>query len=864
MPIRHDPADLNRKSLFRWLMIIILIEGLITILSIVSIPADPKNAFVLGYSLNRLVLLGISLLVFGSQVILFINSRKVLKTLERLLVSDRLIQWIKGIGFFVAVCLWLTIWFPTNRLGVLEATYIRFRPLLLWLELIGFQFYAFFMITWNEINLQEIVKLKHSSLKIILITLCVVLIGAVLFGLLILLAPTGNEQLLSSGTALATLQLPNAPLSSLQLFSAWLLFICLYLLDQKNKKVFQDKKGWLFAAFLLIWISTFFLWNSVPFPCGNDRPGPFLPNDQCYPKINDAVYSIGSHYTALGQGIYNHWLTDKPLYMVFLAIGQWIAGPGIDQYLIFQVAMIALIPSLLFLLGKRFTGLPGGIFLAALAMIKGVNEIYLYQRVESINVKFENPELLAAFFLILLCFYIFKWVRQPSNPIWAAFSAGLLGISSLVRYNPIFIVPILLLVIGFANYKKGKSLLLAIIVFLVTFAFVFIPMILSLKDSSGNSYYLVKIQNVISSRYSTTQTTSINESVLPHSVNLSSGTQGSLVFPQEEIFPSDVSSIFFHFFNNEFSSLVILPVNISLISIVDQVKQPIWDFSQPRPIWQADLSIENILVLILNLAIVTLGICVSVKKFGLAGLSALLIQTGYHIGNAIAKTSGGRYLEPVNWVTLLYFSIGIFAITKFIFKVTWPSKEEGITLQSVKAPETEKQEAFATRKQLKRLLGLMSLFLILGLIIPLTDHLPKLLPEETSQDTNLLAESRLLDNGSISAQQWDDFLNDASHLVIQGKGYHPRYYQNGIYQNGDFSFELMLLGKKFVYVNYLLGVVPDETFADGSDAILVGCQIKQDDKYGAERIIMRSYAVIQLDHEKSMYIDPGATWKCVN
>jgi len=72
----------------------------------------------------------------------------------------------------------------------------------------------------------------------------------------------------------------------------------------------------------------------------------------------------------------------------------------------------------------------------------------------------------------------------------------------------------------------------------------------------------------------------------------------------------------------------------------------------------------------------------------------------------------------------------------------------------------------------------------------------------------------------------------------------------------------MVLGKEHVFVNYLVNVVPDQSFSDGSDVILVGCKIGQDTLWGANRVIIHSFAIIQLDQEKAVLIDPKATWSC--
>jgi hypothetical protein len=745
----------------------------------------------------------------------------------------------------------------------LAASFVRVKPLLLWLELILFQVYLFFKLVLNEVILERNKLATKNRTKIFRIVLITVVIGVSLFVLLRILTPgTAGTQLIFP---------PGAPLSSLQLFLAWLLFIGIYLLERKNSNGFYTKLGWILATFLLLWVSTFIIWNSVPFTCTDDRPGPYLPNNQCYPTINDAVYTIGSHYVALGQGIYNHWLTDKPLYMVFLAIGQWVAGPRIDQYLIFQVAVLALILPSLFLLGRWFVGYAGGTFLAVLAMMVGANEIHLYQLVGGVNAKLENPELLTALLLILLCFSLFNWFTKTNKTIWAAISGGVLGLSSLLRLNPLFIAPVLLLVIIIAGFKRKKSPLAEIAVFMVAFALVFAPMISSSRDAQGNNYYLTKIQNVILLRYSNTtsaSTPAAPQTVLPtpssteQTTSPQIGTQSEIAYPPEEIPQSSGSSILVHFLNNEYSSLAILPVNLSFIGIEDQVKQSIWNFNPSDLIWERDLSFENILVLVLNFSIIILGICLSVKKLGLAGLSALIIQIGYHLGNAVAKTSGGRYLQPVTWVTLLYFLIGVFAITSFVFKILQPEKEKLSPLRSEKAIEAKELGDLQPKKIYTRLAGLMDLFLIVGLSIPGIDHLPSLLPEETSSKTTQLAETIIKNSGSVSAEQWKNFLNDPNHLVVRGKAYDAQYYLSNFYQSGDPSFEMMLLGKDHVFVNYLLQLQPDKPFADGSDAILVGCKIGQDNLWNANRIIMRSFAVIQLDHEKSIYVDPESNWKC--
>lgn len=833
-----------------------LVEGLFTFFAIASIPSDPKNAIIAGYSSSRLILLGISLILIGIHVFLLIQSKRVLEVFDHFLSKKRFTQVSKWIGVISGIFLWLTIWFPSGRLEELSASYLRIKPLLLWIELIIFQYYLFLKLAVNEIDLKNVALSNGKWKKTFLILLIVLMAGAGIFELLKFLAPEDVGHRL--------IYPPGAPLSALQVFSVWVLFLSAFLLEQKKPESAQKTK-WIIITCLLLWAIAFVVWNSTPLVCTDDRPGPFPPNDQCYPAINDAVYSIGSHYTALGEGIYNRWMTDKPLYMIFLALGQWIAGPRIDRYLVFQIAILSTIPALLFLLGKKYAGYAGGLFLASLAILLHQNEIILYRLVGGVNAKVENTELLTALFLILLCFTVFKWWNQSNKLIWASISGAILGGASLLRLNPLFVAPVIILATLIFGWKRKKSLFPELAVFVIGLLLVFSPAIASARDSQGQNYYLAKIQSVIAERYpikGVTETLPEPLQTIPLQQPSSDYYQNDFIYPLVENEPNDGMNIITYFLNNQYSSLAILPTNFSFISINDQVRQPLWNFDSRKLIWNANLSIENIVALAINCLVVIIGIWVSIKKHGVAGLTALLVQIGYNFGNAAAKTSGGRYLQPVNWVTLLYFSIGVVAISSIVLRVCRPASTENPEFKTAITDEENNREKYPSKRQIMKLSGLMILFLALGLLVPLMNHLPSRLPHEVNSNANQLAADKLQSTGAISADQWQEFIQDPDHLVIQGKAYHARYYRNDFYRSGDLSFEIMLLGGDHVFVSYLFNDSPKTTFTDESDVILIGCRLREDDLWAADRIIMRSFAIIQLDHEQSFMVDPLTNWRC--
>jgi len=152
MSLSVDSVKLNKKLLFQVFIAIIFLEGLISAISVILIPADPKNAVLWGYSLYRLAILVTLIFGLGIQVFFFINSEKALKRLEPLFMSTRFIHWVKWTGIVGAIFLWLTLWTPMSRLGVLGAEFVRIKPLLLWIELIIFQSYIFVKLVLNEIK----------------------------------------------------------------------------------------------------------------------------------------------------------------------------------------------------------------------------------------------------------------------------------------------------------------------------------------------------------------------------------------------------------------------------------------------------------------------------------------------------------------------------------------------------------------------------------------------------------------------------------------------------------------------------------------------------------------------------------------
>jgi hypothetical protein len=827
-----------------------IVEGFICLLSLFLIPSDPKNAWFLGYSLSRWVLIGFSIAVLLILSLELFRKKFILSHIRLILGEKTFFNLIKVSGIISGIFLWFLLSFPTSRFEYFEDFFVRLKPILIWISIMGLQSFVFLKLLNKEINTVFIRKTIKSNRKNIFLTMVLVLI---LFSVWIVLrnhfATALDNNLAFSGVA---------PITPLQMFfNIVLLALLIWFLSDKNKIKFE-KIPFLVLLCIIIWGISFVTWNSQPIDCEDDRVGPFPPNYVCYPDIEDAVYSMGANYTRLGMGINNHWLTDKPLYILFLSFAQMIAGVDLDHYILVQIAVIAVSPLLCFLLGKRFLGMSGGIFLSVFMIFQGFNDLLLYREIGEVNVKMEATEGMTGLFLILFCLFLIRWFANSDDQNVAIIAGGVLGLSSLLRINPIFIIPVVVIAALFIYKRKMKKYLQMVFLFLLTFAFVFFPTILTARDENGNNYYFQKIKGVIFARYSAIDGRNYyGEEFSAKPLTKIASLEYDFNLDEEENEIGSLGKIILHTVNNYYVSIAVLPVNFQLIRADHVVEQGLWDAFHQSAFWKKEFSNENAILLILNLGMVLFGIIKSFQRWKWVGLSPLIIQTGYFLGNGIAITSGGRYLIPVIWVTYFYFSVALCIIVSMILKtfhIIKPIK----TSENGELPQSALIINSGQSILVNKYIGLIA-FLVVGILIPGVDWLPDQLPKEDIKDNSVIVYNLL--SNQISEDQWQSFINEDNTVIVQGRAFHPKYYKKTQVSNLTNTFEVLVLGSDFAYVSNQLDVEAQK-FTEDSQVILIGCIEREDTRWGAMRRIISTKALIQLDYEQNQYISPEMDWTC--
>ena len=801
-------------------------EGLLCFLWLIFIPPDPKNAFFFGFSKFRWIQIFI---ILAGTVILTVTSNKLIQLIHKSSKNNIL----KILSISSILILVLVLFTPSYRLKPYSAEFERLRPLLSFGLLCFSNIYFFIKLSSGDFSC---INLKHnfwSTRKLILTSFVILLFFIIWFFLKQFFSTQLQEDLIFA---------PPAPVSSFQVF---MIIVIAWVLNQKG--VFNStNKKLIISISVVIFISTVLLWTFTSMPCTDDRIGPFPPNYICYPSNNDAIYSIASHYGRLGTGIYNHWFTDKPLYIFFLMVTQWLSSPNIDHYIRVQTIFLSLIPVILFLFTRRIHSILAGLVISLLMIIREVNNLSGYQMFGAINTRLEATEILTSLLLIVFGITLFYWFNNKKSILLPSISGVILGIASLTRLNPVFILPVTIVAIFFLYKKNFKHGVLISIIFSLGFLSSFLPWYVFSTDSIGQNHLFLKLNEIIQTRYKTSENHDFENNL---SLFKNAIPSQNAAFREQEI--NDPTRITLHFLNNNLEVLATLPMDFIFHSPSYQSGLPVWKNQSGYPIWSHRLSFTNIIIISLNLFLIIIGIIYLFNKFGIAGLTPLIIQIGYTFGNGVAITSGGRYIIPIIWVSYLYFSIGVVYFIGITQRVINSSKN--IVDQKFYGSNIENSNLITEKQKIIILVILLvSFFFSFGLTK--LDLIP-------NKFDHFLENPSIILGDHLSREDLELITKNENLDIFYGYSYQPKYFRNNFFNTAPESFELVTLTKDKVVVSYI-NDIQKKYFSDESKTVIIGCPIAEEIRWGAEFLIVDAFVIVQLDNEESMYISNMIDWNC--
>jgi len=559
---------------------------------------------------------------------------------------------------------WFIVWTPFEYFGRFYYYIFGLYPYFIWLTCVSAFSLVLLIAARFGINLGQAIKFfKEQRFLFIFtgITLVIFIFLAAMAAFRVVgVKPADEDFWYGAGT----------PVLAIQVLISLLLGFGLTMLLSRLVSVAPAILKWVdLIAFLLIWIFTAWLWAAEP-----ARPDffitiPVAPNYEVYPDYDARTFDLMSQFALIGQGINNSSFYDRALYPAFLVYLHNIVGQDYQRLVAFQAALFGILPALLYLVGKRIFGRAAGMGVGILASLRGFSHISVGDIINTAHPKHLLTDYLTAVLIAAATFLIIRWIQKPSKD-WplAGFAGGILGLSTLLRPHPLFLIPA---IVGLAIlvYKKRVRWWFGVSSLIVAAAILSVlPWTqLSGHDISIADLYMQRIYDVIRQRYpqilkpggnqpQIVTTTPTQDLIAPEPVS---------PLPQRGVQTSEKPVLAFamdNYLNNLVTSIQILPSTPFNLNARDVVKKTdnFW-----ISYWDGSLTPWARILLPINLLLVALGIGAAWKHARVSGLVPLIFMLAYFGANAFARTSGGRYIVPLDWVVVLYYVLGLMTSVTF-------------------------------------------------------------------------------------------------------------------------------------------------------------------------------------------------------
>ncbi|NMB53716.1 MAG: hypothetical protein GYA15_03365 [Leptolinea sp.] len=833
-------------------------EALIMVAWLAGMPAEAEHALFLGFSLPRLILMGG--LISASLAVLSLaftlqRSALIREKCEKLL-DNRYTGIIAGL---VSLAAWILILLPAYQWGRYGGYKERLLPVIFWLLLAGIQTYL--MVIWSgrtrrTASLRSTVQQEPALVRAWWITMSV-------FTLAVLAVSFFRVGLIPDIVYWNDI---NVPLLGIQiiavLFGSVIFLFGLARLGfflNRNRTGFYNRLPDLLIC-LFIWGLAVIAWTQVEMPHSYFAPGPYPPNEEMYPFSDAAGYDRLAQIAVIGGGVGTRQFeyVDKPFYVAFLAVIHLIAGNRMAPVVGLQVAVIALLPVVVYLMGRKIHGRLAGVLAAGFVIFREINNIQGTLWVLSSNSRVLMSESLVMVLLALFVLMILQWFRDERCLLQLLAAGGFLGLAALVRLNPLLLMPVTGVAILIFFGKQWKKGILYGAVFAALFTLTLVPWMMHSNDRHDKPFFFMGAMKGV---VLTQRTYYALNTPAPVQTPVAGGTSVQPT-PQVEPPQQPVNKIWnkitgisnyvtAHFFHNMISSMALFPTSLSLDSLERTIKAPSSYWSAE---WNGSLSGGQIILIYFVLMILSTGLAAGWSRVRWAGLVPAGFFLAYNLATAAARTSGGRYILPADWVFLLYFALGLAQIVEWL--ATWLSIEYVRPLF-----ETDALPPLIAIKRWQ-IQAIAGLFLLAGALPVLFDRLvlPRYQPVDKSTLAAELQQQGRLTGLGISRDKLETFLSSTAAVATRGMGLYPRYYTQDHGEPDQFS---PMRGQPFPRLvmdiigadTTTSGIIPlihsPQHLPNGTDVLAIGCRGELNDDWlaliTADEVILRS---------------PAAEWVC--
>lgn len=814
MAMQRKPGELFGRPLFRralpGIFALVALAALAALPALLTQAAPSKQSVLGGYSLKWLLVVGamaaLGLLIAALAVYLWRRPARAGRVLDWLAARPRAVAMLAILAGAVFLTGWVGSLLPAYQLGRLQVFFERLKPLIHWLAAAGTVFLPLLLVQRFGLRLPGAESWREKrGLRLSFAVTLLALLGCWLIAAVTGLGITPDPVHWNDS---------GVPLIGLQILLAWLLGTGLFLLEPSLLRKISPR---LLDVLIFggLWLLAAWLWNAQPMTKNFFAPGPYDPSGDYVPFSDAESFDTGSQFMLIGQGYLNGRFYDRALYMGFLALAHAVAGQDYSSFVGLQVAVFAILPGLVYLLGRALHSRGLGLAVGLLAVIKEANAIVLSGRISTAHSRLLLTEFPTLILVVLFTIWLVGWLRRTKlDGRFAVLSGAALGFGTMLRSNVLFLLPAAWF-LTFLAYWKGWRRWLVVILLLMAgmFASIFPWMVRNQVVAGKGFFYAQRVIDVLEDRYTRS---SDGTAPAPAGDNAAQPSVGRQI-------GGAVQFITAHFAHNLIAAFFELPLSPVLDSLDVTVKQSFpWNNQ-----WDGRLPAAAAPVMILNLGLLALGIAAAWSRLRFAGLAPLAVFLAYSLSNGFARASGGRYLIPMDWAVYLYYAVGLLQITAWLAGLFQPPRAAEPAPDSVSIP--------ARRGGYAQLLGSV---LLIGALLPLSEVIvPQRYPDavEPSALVGQLEQSGALKQLGVTRTAVEEFLRDPSALILTGRELYPRfYYIDQGEPDPDSAYRAMpyprlvfrLIGAQRKAVVVLPIDQSPRVFPGGSDAIILGCAAK--------------------------------------
>ena len=645
-----------------------------------------------------------------------------------------------------------------------------------------------------------------------------------------------------SGASLPT----NAPVPFLHI----LIVLFSVLFGAYLTKYLLGKSDWLdriihldLIPFLILWVLAFLLWAKVDIEPNYFIDIPRPPNYEYSPTSDAGFYEIQAQRFLAGEGFEDQ--AQHSLYGYLLSGLHWLGGNHFEDIYKLQITLLAVIPFLLFKLtnqlGPRFSGW----MLAGLFILRERNALLLGDSITVSNVQVLMTEPVTVLGVVLSIYLMVVWLKNPSQNRGFPFLIGsVIGLVALFRVELLSLLIVYGLISLLVLKKSGRNWLYPTLITLVTISLVITPWIVRNYQKTGT----ISLDKGIVIDWAIRRYINQDQQGDPNQPQSEDQDPGIL----QRININQFKRIAVHSGNSLQQSIVYLPSNHLFLGGIDTFlkivpeKRKVFLFEdglisdkyitsyiKSLPYWHVrwdgEITPRSIIPLLFSIVCIVLGLKFTWSKYHWVGLLPLSLMVLHIIIYAFFIGSGGRYIQVVDWITLLYFCIGLACLVDWICRIIAKPEFTDGNDPSITGMNLAK-DAYPISQRV--LFGWGILIILVGISLPIVEAS---IPKRYTQESLGNRLSTLTEQGVDIPSTLDDVgqggLTDSRLEILYGEALYPNFFEadedilddrsGRIPEAGLPRTVFNLVGTTNIWVSLPISVSP-VIFPHGSEVVVLG------------------------------------------